>query len=574
VLVGIAALSAAVFGINSAVTRRQLHSVNNKRAFYLAETGLSEAYVGLQTGGSGEIGSMAQPAVVDGGYVWVETERDEAGRLTLRSTGMYQSGRSTLEMVVERVRRPIGIFADEEINFEIPFLTDGYDSETSDYYEQAGLPTVTISPGDYVHDNLSVDVVRIAEMYYDYVLREGDTFWYVNSVPRNPIMRTIDARVHFDSLEETSPVLGQTTGGGGALGSNGPIRLSGAGGPVEVHGDLVPGPESDVRIEQGALVTGDTTPRDEVLVLDPVSVPAISLLPGFVHASSIPRVIPAADIGYQSIEVAPGCELILTGPGNLVVGDLRLRTDSLMTVANENGTVNVYVLDSVDFEIESKVKVASLDPKDLSLQVADTGLTVSLRADTQFHGMVYAPSSHVVIGREFEVFGMLVGNTLSIDPYARLHFDSGILGDSGAVPVPELISWRTVDIPAAVAQHRGDPLEVLNVDKADLLSIADCQKRTSWWFKVAYIDGNGDPAVYEGPYESWDPSVVSSYTGQTSLERPTADLQGQWTMFVRYRDGFGVTQQYEGSVDYYAEQLMGDVTLIYERYVYPPPELR
>ncbi len=54
----VAILSMGLLNLNRAVTKRQSHNIDDMRAFYLAEAGLSEAYFGLMTGQTGQIGSL------------------------------------------------------------------------------------------------------------------------------------------------------------------------------------------------------------------------------------------------------------------------------------------------------------------------------------------------------------------------------------------------------------------------------------------------------------------------------------------------------------------------------------
>ena len=148
VVTAVSILSVGMLRMMGAMTSRQEAATADRQAFYLAEAGLSEAVASLATGGNGNVGSLEQPAMFGGGLVFVEAiepaEGEDPDLLTLRSTGMYARGRSTLEVVLRRVEKPFGIFADEDISFTEPFLVDGYDSETSPYFEQAGLPALVV----------------------------------------------------------------------------------------------------------------------------------------------------------------------------------------------------------------------------------------------------------------------------------------------------------------------------------------------------------------------------------------------------------------------------------------------
>ena len=71
----ISILAASFLRLSSGATRRQAQSVDRKRAFYLAEAGLAEAFSGITFGRSGRVGSTERPAVFGEGLFWVEAEQ-------------------------------------------------------------------------------------------------------------------------------------------------------------------------------------------------------------------------------------------------------------------------------------------------------------------------------------------------------------------------------------------------------------------------------------------------------------------------------------------------------------------
>ena len=88
-VVTVAALAATILELGLAVTRRQNHSIDRKRAFYISEAGLAEAFHAIKVGESGQVGTQDEPAVFGHGLLWVETEDLGDGMRALKSTGMY-----------------------------------------------------------------------------------------------------------------------------------------------------------------------------------------------------------------------------------------------------------------------------------------------------------------------------------------------------------------------------------------------------------------------------------------------------------------------------------------------------
>ena len=62
-----AVLVSSVLGLSAATTRRQSQSVDDRRAFYLCEAGLAEAFEAVRVGRRGQLGSIDAPAMFGDG---------------------------------------------------------------------------------------------------------------------------------------------------------------------------------------------------------------------------------------------------------------------------------------------------------------------------------------------------------------------------------------------------------------------------------------------------------------------------------------------------------------------------
>ncbi len=82
-------------------------SVDAKRAFYVAEAGLAEAYYGLARGLDGSVGSPDQPARFGTGVYWVTAE-DHGEKVTLRSTGLSGLGRAAVSTTLRKAQASVG----------------------------------------------------------------------------------------------------------------------------------------------------------------------------------------------------------------------------------------------------------------------------------------------------------------------------------------------------------------------------------------------------------------------------------------------------------------------------------
>lgn len=545
----IGALGAAYLQLTSSLARRQTHSVDQLHAFYLAEAGLAESFQAVRMGRSGQIGAEANPAAFGMGLLWVDAFEQRDGSLRLDSTGLNGRGRSSLSLVVEPVEVALGFFADEDLVVDSVVLMDGWDSDGGAYTPVPDdLPSVTFSHEDFLHDNAELKVVVIGETFYDYAYREGDSFFYVDSVPLDPIVWTADARVYFDDKharedlersaeapdEPVKPIdpTGESTGGGALIGSNGNVTFNlPEGETASVWGDVRPGPGGTVTGLDAVAVSGSTDPRSITVDLPEVEVPVVALQPAIVHDGLLPLLIPQGTHGHQRIEVAPDAELVIRGPATVVIGELVLAPGANLELDTRSGEVSLFVTRRVDFQLGSTVTTSGDQPEETTMQVSSTTIdpafpAVNLDASSRFYGTIYAPDTDVHIGSSFEIFGGVVARRLDVAQGARLHFDNA--GFSGT-PLPKIIGWRVIEVPTAV-KGGGDPFRLLGVTHASQAPLSAAHDLGAVEMELDYIDLGGAARSYSGPESgfNWD-SVESVVTVERVATRKKENDSGDPT---------------------------------------------
>src|SRR5262245_4976056 len=132
-------LSVSFSQFASSVASRQAQAVHRKRAFYLAEAGLSESFAGFTLGKSGNVGTKAEPARMGEGLFWVEAYELDGGLVRLDSTGMIGTGNAKLSMVVRRGETNVaslGVFSNGLVTLGPGSLVDAYDSSIGVYATQ------------------------------------------------------------------------------------------------------------------------------------------------------------------------------------------------------------------------------------------------------------------------------------------------------------------------------------------------------------------------------------------------------------------------------------------------------
>jgi hypothetical protein len=117
-VLAVAMLSTSFLSLSSGMRRSQDLTLAGRRAFYVAEAGLAESYLGLLLGRKGTIGSPAAPALYGDGVFWVTATQRTDGTILLASTGMFGRAATTLELVVARVETSVGshgMFSDTDL---------------------------------------------------------------------------------------------------------------------------------------------------------------------------------------------------------------------------------------------------------------------------------------------------------------------------------------------------------------------------------------------------------------------------------------------------------------------------
>ncbi len=451
VAVGVAMLTACFLQLSGAMQRRQIAAVDTRRAFYLAEAGLAEAYSGLKIGKSGAVGSAEQPAGYGWGMFWVEAEELDEHRLTLQSTGLCGVGRAVLSQVVERGEQSIatlGVFAAEDLTIPVGSRVDGYDSEEGEPGPSSGDPPAG---------------------------QGGEV----------------------------------ATWSAGRIGSNADIEIDGSlRRPTVVQADLAPGPDGEVRLGRGVSHIGSQAPRSSAVDLPPVTPPFEPDQPGKTQSGSFPLTLQPGEHGLEYLRVAPRAQVILRGPCTLVTRELRVEARGTLELDTRQGPVAIYVDGDLDLAKRSKLLTAASDPSQASIQVVGPG-PVGLDASARFRGVIYAPQATIEVGQSFELYGALVGQALDLAPGASLHFDRHLDELGAEAALPTLLAWRIVDLkPLGGARAGQDAFRLLGIDPATLPTPE--KAHADQWLDLQYIDKLGVTRSYSGMESGFDWSNVQS----------------------------------------------------------------
>ena len=498
--------------------KRQVADVDRIQAFYLAEAGLAEAFQAVRMGRTGQVGSDTSPAAYGEGLLWVDAVQTEDANVRLTSTGVVGMGRVALSLVVEPVEVALGFFSQDSLTVDGVLLVDGYNSEEGTYdatlanlelhqyanwlmgeMGAAKLMSYLTGTDEIPASQVSGETSLTPEEAEAFVAQYGElrSAYEAGGVTLDEAQATVQG--------EPPPQPVEHTGSGGLVASNGSIALvPPEGSPVAVYGDAVPGPEGSLSRTADVTVSGTTRPRWETVELPPVEVPEVTMAPPVRHDGLLPLVVAAGETGHERIEVAAGAELVLLGPATIVIGELVLEPDALLTMDTRLGNVELYVTGGMDLQPGSTV-VTSEEPSELSLRIPAIpsdllGPPVRLEATSRFHGTIYAPETEVYVGSDFEIFGGVAAKRLEFGPGAKLHFDAADV--AGAIP--RIISWRIVSIPDTVRGGGSDPFRLFGIEPGDATPLAESHDLDAVVLEITFLHSSGDTRLFLGVESGFD----------------------------------------------------------------------
>jgi hypothetical protein len=478
VVLTITVLASCLLQLSSTTSREQAQSIDTKRAFYLAESGLSEAWYGLKIGKSGNIGTSELPASYGDGLLWVEADDLGGGRTNLISTGLVGSGRFTLSMVVERDGATVagmGFFADDDVTIGQGVLVDSYDSASGPY------------------------VAAVEELVKD----AGDL-------------------LGLDGL--TDPVE-EVVGGGSTsrVGSNGDIYVYGsAEQPTLISGDVQPGPSGSVIQGEGVTIAGSTAPASKPFELPAIEVPPlVSKGDMTVGARGSLSVLPAGEAAYGTLRVPAGRTLTVQGPATLVVARFKLDAGASLVLDAATGPITLHVTQELSWAPSSSVSCTHQTPDKLALQVSasepfdrdgdgDLDPPALFQPTGAYLGTLYAPYSALQIAAETEIFGAIAAQSLQLTDGAKLHFDEALaVAQSGADAELVVSAWRVVDLPdVPLVTQRKDPVLKLKAD--GVVSPLASEAHEAVLFKIEFVDWSDNTRKWSGDEAKFDWLLVKT----------------------------------------------------------------
>ena len=491
----VASMGVVMLQMHTASSRRQLQATDNKRALYIAEAGLAEAFVAIAQGKSGNIGTAEQPAIYGDGVFWVEATPGVDDEVGLVSTGLCGTGRFALSIVLERqadTLASLGFYANQDVSIGVGAVIDGYDSTEGSLSDQ-------------------------------YDLAMGDT-------------TGTGARVSAggDVVIE---------GGASSGGDLGLVKVgSGSATSTMVYGDARPGPNGVVSQSGSVTIMGSTAPLRQTTNLPAISSPPTDVVAPWRYGAR-GGTITSGDYTTDQGTIGAGGTLRLEGPMVLVMEDLRIESGATLQVDSTEGQVVIFIAEYLELAEGCVVDHTNEDPTGLAIfvngdewidrnndRIPDPPLVFS--PSGEFYGYLYAPAADLVLPGDLHFIGGLATSSLALSDDGRLTFDLALQNSEvTSAGLPKLIAWRIVELPdEELVDARTDPIQQLKADGITPVKAAEASMDKYLYIK--YYDTGGVARSYSGPVSGLDRSTVAKVIGIMWDDDPTIGDEGQKMLSV------------------------------------------
>jgi len=259
-------------------------------------------------------------------------------------------------------------------------------------------------------------------------------------------------------------------GVGSIVQSNGDIMVDSS---TEIWGEVHSGPTGSLKASSSSFISGPTESMPVERTLAPVTVPGITS--GGSLTVSTPTVLGPGDIGLDSLTLATGSQLVITGPARLLVNDFSLRSNASLIIDTSAGGLEFYTTGSFSLASNSEIVTLNQAAADCTFYFAGgPSQDIAFKSNSEFYGTIYAPEAMVSISSNFEIFGAITAAELDLAANVRLHFDESLMSASDEERLYIPGRWETVTFPDDVLRtKRGDAFAVLGVDFAALPTLAE-----------------------------------------------------------------------------------------------------
>ena len=520
VVATVGTLSAMSFQLNQATWRRQLTENDKKRAFYLAEAGLSESMAAITMGLGGNVATEAEPAAFGEGYLFVEAKEDLWGFLHLDSYGICGDARHHLSLVVDKRWVPLakeGFFGEDFVIVGSEATIDAEPDPASGGAADGGAlstedakvtKTTTTTTLSMVTSTTTTKTVSMEEENLESDLGEqwktawlgGGEFQLNAWDAPDGSGRKYTPLVPFEPGDERPLQPATSTA---IVGSNGAITITpGSSTDTMLDASVHPGPGQTVTPGVGVTITGSTTPREVAVPLPTLLAPTLDAGSDVFVAAGGTGSLTQPYTSCAMIRVNGAGTLTIVGPGQLVCDNLILATGANLIVDSSNGPVEIHVNDTITMATGATITSPTSDATGLLLYAHGVDSTpgttekVNIQGSGTLHALLYAPDAHVAVPASLAVVGSIVAKSLDVAAGASLSFEPALLNESYSALRVDPISWKVDAVPDDVKPNVYDPDADYKAAGTTPPQSSDSWQETEQVLK--YVADDGEEYVYRG----------------------------------------------------------------------------
>ena len=211
-----------------------------------------------------------------------------------------------------------------------------------------------------------------------------------------------------------------------------------------VNGDAFIGPEGDIYqaidVADTGLITGEQGVLDSEFPLPEVVAPTGLPVCGELVLDGDFTITNSGE--YSLIILTNNSILTLDGDITLyITGPLELNSNSQLVVT-EGSDINIYLGDDFYQESNTAVNNVTKDPTKLSIYGLPTTDDIIWYSNSEFYGALYAPDADILINSNAQIYGSIIGNTVTLDSNATVHYDEALAEESDYIVGYRVVYWE------------------------------------------------------------------------------------------------------------------------------------
>lgn len=378
----IAAVASVFVSSGVADSRHRQSSIHRTKVLYVAEAGVKNAISELNTGGDGVIGTKDAQVSFGGGTYYTTATSLGGDCYSVVSVGRIGDERRAVEIILAPVSNSL--------------------------FKKAMFGDLDLgATGNVFVDSYDSELGTYATQAVNSHGPTGETYAKAN----------------------------------GTLGSNRNIRLTGS---VTVLGDAQPGPGYGVSTTGSVYVEGSTAPRDAPEPLAPINYePPIGSSGNLTYTGTSSVSWGAGTYRYNKLTMTGQSTLTINGDVILYIdGNLSLTGGSKLILA-DGASLTIHHNGSNFALTGSGVLNTSQKPE--KLKVYTQASNVSFTGNSGFYGAIYAPNGNIRPTGTSDLFGSIIGRTITITGSAEFHYDEDLARSNDSTTRLRIASWRRLD---------------------------------------------------------------------------------------------------------------------------------